>query len=178
MYRDYLDTEKTAAEIYPQPVTVPQGETPFREEYEEYIRSYPGRGTLKVQISVARGAFPLKNVLVDVSQIYNGVRYSLYHDVTDSSGIVNEIVLPSCAAADNNSPETAGKNDVTYLVSVYHPAFKEVVDFPVTVQDRVETILPVALEPLSNGTEARHGCYSRHSADHHRAFGQTEHACA
>ncbi|MBQ6499495.1 MAG: hypothetical protein IJI48_06300, partial [Ruminococcus sp.] len=86
MYRDYLNSPTAPADIYPQPRTVPKGETPFRDEYEEYIQAYPGRGTLKVQISVARGAFPMKNVLVDVSQIYNGVRYSLYNDVTDISG--------------------------------------------------------------------------------------------
>lgn len=130
------------------------GDSPFKPSFEQYIQSNPGRGSLKVQVSAANQSFPVDNVFVDVAVLSDGVRYSLYHDVTDSSGIVNEIVLPSCAAADNNSPETAGKNDVTYLVSVYHPAFKEVVDFPVTVQDRVETILPVALEPLSNGTEA------------------------
>ena len=83
----------------------------------------------------------------------DGTRYSLYHDVTDESGIVNEIVLPACSAADNNSPETAGKDDTVYLISVFHPAFREVVDFPVTVQDRIETILPVALEPLSGDRE-------------------------
>ena len=106
-----------------------------------------------MQVSAANRSFPVKNVFVDVALVQNGMRYSIYHDVTDSSGIVNEIVLPSCSAADNNSPETAGKSNTTYLVSVYHPAFEEIVDFPVTIQDRIETILPVALEPLTDGTE-------------------------
>ena len=59
----------------------------------------------------------------------------------------------SCAGSENNSPETAGKDNVTYLISVYHPDFREIVDYPVTVQDRIETILPVALEPLSGVRE-------------------------
>lgn len=130
------------------------GDSPFKPEFEEYIQGNPGRGTLKVQVSSANQSFPVGNVFVDVAVLSNGIRYSLYQDVTDSSGIVDEIVLPSCAAADNNSPETAGRKDATYLVSVFHPAFKEVVDFPVTVQDRVETILPIVLEPLNNGMEA------------------------
>ena len=106
-----------------------------------------------MQVSAANRSFPVKNVFVDVAMVQNGVRYSIYHDVTDSSGIVNEIVLPSCMGSDNNSPETAGKSDATYLVSVFHPAFQEIVDFPVTIQDRIETILPVALEPLNDGAE-------------------------
>ena len=148
MYRDYLDTEKTAAEIYPQPVTVPQGETPFREEYEEYIRSYPGRGTLKVQISVARGAFPLKNVLVDVSQIYNGVRYSLYNDVTDISGIVDNMVLPARSIESTLNFDSAQLPEAKYLVTVFHPDFRELTDCAVVIHDKTETILPISLVPL------------------------------
>ena len=129
------------------------GDSPFKPEFERYISGHPGRGSLKVQISAANRSFPVKNVFVDVAVISDGMRYSLYHDVTDSSGIVDEIVLPSCAGSDNNSPETAGKSDVQYLVSVFHPSFREVVDFPVTIQDRIETILPIALEPLSGETE-------------------------
>ena len=149
MYRDYLDTEKTAAEIYPQPVTVPQGETPFREEYEEYIRSYPGRGTLKVQISVARGAFPLKNVLVDVSQIYNGVRYSLYNDVTDISGIVDNMVLPARSIESTLNFDSARLPEAKYLVTVLHPDFRELTDCAVVIHDKTETILPISLVPLT-----------------------------
>lgn len=149
MYRDYLDTEKTVAEIYPQPVTVPQGETPFREEYEEYIRSYPGRGTLKVQISVARGAFPLKNVLVDVSQIYNGVRYSLYNDVTDISGIVDNMVLPARSIESTLNFDSARLPEAKYLVTVFHPDFRELTDCAVVIHDKTETILPISLVPLT-----------------------------
>ena len=129
------------------------GASPFKPEFEDFISKNPGRGSLKVQVSAANRSFPVKNVFVDVAMVQNGVRYSIYHDVTDSSGIVNEIVLPSCMGSDNNSPETAGKSDATYLVSVFHPAFQEIVDFPVTIQDRIETILPVALEPLNDGAE-------------------------
>ena len=124
------------------------GDSPFKPEFERYINEHRGRGSLKVQISAANQSFPVKNVFVDVAVISDGMRYSLYHDVTDSSGIVNEIVLPSCLGSMNNSPETAGKSDVTYLVSAFHPAFEEVVDYPDTIQDRIETILPIALEPL------------------------------
>ena len=129
------------------------GDSPFKPEFEKYITDNPGRGSLKVQISAANQSFPVKNVFVEVALVEDGVRYSLYHDVTDSSGIVNEIVLPSCSATQNNSPETAGQNEKTYLVSAYHPAFAEIIDYPVTIQDRIETILPIALEPLQNGRE-------------------------
>lgn len=130
------------------------GDSPFKPEFENYISSHPGRGSLRVQVSAANQSFPVKNVFVEVAVNDGGVRYSLYQDATDESGVVNEIVLPTCKADDNNSPETAGKDNAVYLISVYHPAFREVRDYPVTVQDRIETILPVSLEPLSGSEEA------------------------
>ena len=149
MYRDYLNSDISPDEIYPQPITIPKGETPFREEYEEYIQAYPGRGTLKVQSSVARGAYPMKNVLVDVSQIYNGVRYSLYNDVTDISGIVENIVLPARSIESTLNFDAAQIPEAEYLVTVFHPDFKELVDCAVVIHDKIETILPITLVPLT-----------------------------
>lgn len=149
MYRDYLNSEVGVGEIYPQPRTLPEGESPFREEYEEYVRAYPGRGTLKVQISVARGAYPMKNVLVDVSQIYNGVRYSLYNDVTDISGIVDNMVLPARSIESTLNFEDARIPEAEYLVTIFHPDFEELVDCAVVIHDKTETILPISLVPLA-----------------------------
>ena len=73
------------------------GVSPFVPEYQDYISSYPGRGTLKVQISAAYETFPVNGVEVDVSVIHNGVRYLLYSDITNSSGIVDNMVLPTRA---------------------------------------------------------------------------------
>ena len=46
------------------------GETPFKPEYDEFINEYRGRGSLKIQTSVAREAFPIKDAFVDVALIY------------------------------------------------------------------------------------------------------------
>ena len=158
MYRDYVSGDASPRELYARPRALPEGETPFREEYEEYIRAYPGRGTLKVQISVARGAFPMKNVLVDVSQILNGVRYSLYNDVTDISGIVDNMVLPARSLESTLNFESAQSNEerlpeAEYLVTVFHPDFKELTDCHVVIHDKTETILPVSLVPLTGERE-------------------------
>ncbi|MBQ6335921.1 MAG: hypothetical protein IJI50_01660 [Ruminococcus sp.] len=153
MYRDYLNSEALPRDIYAQPRTLPQGETPFRDEYEAYIRAYPGRGTLKVQISVARGAFPLKNVLVDVSQIYNGVRYSLYNDVTDISGIVDNMVLPARSLESTLNFDDAQIPEAEYLVTIFHPDFQELSDCSVVIHDKTETILPISLVPLTEGKD-------------------------
>ncbi|MBR1481904.1 MAG: hypothetical protein IJ598_02930 [Ruminococcus sp.] len=129
------------------------GETPFKPEYDEFVREYPGRGSLKVQTSVASEAFPIAGAFVDVVLCYKGKRYSIYHDVTDDSGIVNEIVLPSRLNAATQSPDSAALGEPEYLISIYHPSFDEIIDAPVTIHDRVETILPISLNPTNGQTE-------------------------
>lgn len=133
---------------------MPSGESPFVPEYQEFLEKYPGRGSLKVQISVAKEAFPVKDVEVDIATIVDGKRYSIYHDVTDSSGIVNEIVLPTQPSSASLNPQTAGKGEAEYLVSAYHPGYGEIIDCPVKIHDRIETILPVSFMPTENGTGA------------------------
>ena len=130
------------------------GVSPFVPEYEDYINDYPGRGSLKVQISAAYEAFPVKGVEVDVAVIHNGVRYLLYSDTTNSSGIVDNMVLPTRAADTVLNPKTSDANEAQYLVSLFHPSFKSVVDKVVTVYDRIETILPLSLTPVNQMTEA------------------------
>lgn len=148
MYRDYLNSGIASSDAFASARTVMEGESPFRDEYEEYIRKYPGRGSLKIQVSVARGAFPIKNVLVDVSQIYNGVRYSLYNDVTDISGIVDNIVLPARAIESTLNFDAAAPPEAEYLVTIFHPDFEELVDCSVIIHDKIETILPISLVPV------------------------------
>lgn len=129
------------------------GVSPFVPEYQDYISSYPGRGTLKVQISAAYEAFPVNGVEVDVSVIHNGVRYLLYSDITNSSGIVDNMVLPTRAVDTVLAPKTSDENEAQYLVSIFHPSFKSVVDKVVTVYDRIETLLPLSLTPVNHMTE-------------------------
>lgn len=149
MYRDYLGTGADSGELFSAPESFSTGQTVFKPAYEKYIEQYPGRGTLKVQISVAREAFPLKGVAVEVAQVLDGVRYSLYSDVTDISGIVDNMVLPASSIASTLNSDTADESKTEYLVSVYYPGFQPMTDCSVRVYDKTETILPISLIPLT-----------------------------
>lgn len=127
--------------------------TPYIPEYEEFIKEHPGRGSLKIQISAADSSFPVDNVTVEVALMLDGIRYVLYKAVTDSSGIVNQIVLPANPASDSQNPETAGDCEVTYLISAFRPGFEEITDFPVVIHDGIETILPIDFCPVGSCAE-------------------------
>lgn len=120
---------------------------PERGTYESFLRSHPGRGSLKVQVSTARGTFPVPGALVEVSRIIDGVSYVLYKKVTDSSGIAERMPLPAQPAGNSRVEATAEDSGTQYQVSVFHPAFHPLIGSTVEVYDGIETILPVALEP-------------------------------
>ncbi len=131
------------------PVHLVSGESPFKPEFEQFINDNSGRGTLKVQVSAAREAFPIKDAIVDVAVIHNGKRYTLYNDLTNSSGIVDRIVLPANSHENSLSSSTAGNGETQYLMSLYHPSFLPLNNISITVFDKIETILPVAMTPTS-----------------------------
>lgn len=133
------------------------GQSPFKPEYDDYITVYPGRGSLKIQISEANGAIPLEDVKINVSFIHNGVRYSLYDDTTNSSGIVDNMVLPARSKDLALEPKISDADEAYYLVSLYHPAFNEIVDEGVTIYDRIETILPIKMTPCSQNDQRTEG---------------------
>ena len=149
MFRDNLESSKSPRQDYATDRPERQGESPYRPEYEEYVRLYTGRGTLKIQLSVARGAYPIRNAMVDVAQIYNGVRYSLYTDVTDISGIVDNMALPARDIGSTLNYEEGPLPEAEYMISIYHPDFQEIKDRGVVIHDKIETILPISLVPVT-----------------------------
>lgn len=131
-----------------------KGISPFKPEYDQYIAGYPGRGLLKVQISAANEAFPIQGVEVSVSVDYGGVRYLLYDDMTNSSGIVDNMVLPTRPVDTVLAPERSDADEAHYLVTLSHPSFRSIVDKIVTVYDRIETILPITMAPDAQKCQA------------------------
>ena len=116
--------------------------------YEAFLRSHPGRGSLRVQVSTARGTFPVANALVEVTKTFDGVERVLYKNVTNTSGIVEGMHLPALPVGYSRQESTAGSSGTEYQVSVYHPGFAPLRSSTVEVYDGIETILPVALQPL------------------------------
>lgn len=118
------------------------------ESYESFLRSHPGRGSLKVQVSTARGTFPVPGAVVEVSRELDGVNQVLYKKTTDSSGIAERMPLPAQPVGNSRRESTARGSGTQYQVSVFHPLFRPLIGTTVEVYDGIETILPVALEPL------------------------------
>ena len=117
-------------------------------QWEPFLTTHPGRGTLRVQVSTAEGAFPVPDAAVEVTVVVRGVTVPLYKAISDRSGIVQGLVLPAAPLSASQNPATADGSATVYQVSVRHPRFFAIVDRPIDVFDTIETILPADLEPL------------------------------
>ena len=119
------------------------------QQLQPFLEGNPGRGTLRVQVSTARGAFPVNRAVVEVAVMLGGARVLLYRKRTDSSGIADGFILPAKPSYESQSPGTAGGSMANYVVSVSHPSYEAVTDLPAGVFIGTKTILPVALTPVT-----------------------------
>lgn len=105
-----------------------------------FLQAHPDQGSLRVQVASGGGTFPVAGARVEVYRRFGGQTHTFYRGLTDESGIVQGIALPALPAASISG--------TGYLVSVRHPLFVPQEDREVTVYARIESILPVMLEPV------------------------------
>ena len=114
--------------------------------YEEFLKNNSKTGTLKIQAYTAGGALPVDNVKVKISKTINGVKEELYTLLTDTSGIIDNIVLP---APDRSLSLTPGnvKPFATYEIEATHPKFIAQKFLSVPIFDGIESIQPLQMVP-------------------------------
>lgn len=120
------------------------------EKYTDYLKANPGSGLLRVQVFTANQAFPLQDVEIKIYKEIDGKRVVFYTGVTDSSGIIDNISLPTkevkevvesaldIVATDYNIEATYPKTGITqnYIVSIY---------------DDLKVIQPIKFSSVSGG---------------------------
>lgn len=104
-----------------------------------------GEGSIKIKVFTGNEAFPVMSALV---KVLDGEKI-LFQEFTDQNGMVDEIRLPAPSRTISESPGN-GKGYATYRVIVSHPRFNTVVLKDVPVFEGIESIQPVALEPINN----------------------------
>ena len=71
-------------------------------EYEEFIKSNSGSGNLKIRAYAASEALPVKGLRIVVSTEINKQKVIFFEGVTDASGMINTISLPTPKLNINN----------------------------------------------------------------------------
>ena len=113
-----------------------------------FLSSHPGRGTMRIQVSTADGAFPVPDAVVAVSAVIDGTPLPIYRRKTNQSGIVDDLILPAKSRSVSQNEKTASQSGTLYTVTVTRPGFRPLTDKRVVIYDGVETIFPAALRPV------------------------------
>ncbi len=112
------------------------------QKYPDFVKENTGVGLLKIQVFTANQAFPLEGVNIVISKIIDGDKVIFFTGVTDSSGIIDNINLPTKASkTDVLSPE-----DIIYTnydVSAEYSKNNVVQDYTVAVFDDIKVIQPI-----------------------------------
>lgn len=64
-------------------------------EYQQFLKENPSSGILKVQVFMANQAIPLANTKIYITKKIGDYTVLFFEGVTDSSGIIDNIVLPA-----------------------------------------------------------------------------------
>ena len=80
--------------------------------YEDFIKENNDVGNLKVQVFTAYGAIPVPDTNIVVYKDIEEYRIIFFQGVTDSSGIISDIVLPA--------PKMVTSNEETPIYTIYN----------------------------------------------------------
>ena len=112
------------------------------QKYPDFVKENTGVGLLEIQVFTANQAFPLEGVNIVISRVIDGDKVIFFTGATDSSGIIDNINLPTKASkADVLSPE-----DIIYTnydVLAEYSKNNAVQDYTVTVFDDIKVIQPI-----------------------------------
>lgn len=110
--------------------------------YKNFININNGKGILRVEASTASEAYPLKEVEVIISKKLDGNKIIFYKGVTNDSGIIDGIILPT---REMNS-EVEDASDIlftTYDLEAKYPKYGLEKMYDVSIFDDVKVIQPI-----------------------------------
>lgn len=119
------------------------------DTYEDFLKNNKQKGTLRIQVAAANQSFPISNARVTVSlELKNGTR-EMFEGLTDSSGIIDNIVLPAPELNLSQDPDSGGVMPfAVYTTTIEHPDFVNAKFINVPVFPGIESIQAVNLVPL------------------------------
>ena len=118
------------------------------QDYFDFVEENSGEGFLKVQAFTANQAYPLKDVKIEVFKDVNGQKVLFFSGITDDSGIIDDIVLPTKPGiVDVNSVD-----DIVYTnydVIATYPKSNVRREYEISIFDNLKVIQPIRI-PILN----------------------------
>ena len=72
------------------------------EVYKDFIKNNPSNATLNIRASSANFAVPVEGVKIIVSKTIDNYKVIFFEGLTDESGMINQIILPTPSIVEND----------------------------------------------------------------------------
>lgn len=112
--------------------------------FKDFSLNNPGKGNLKIRAFAANEAIPIRNVRIIVSTIYNNRKIVFYDGVTDSSGMIETLSLPTPKLLLDNLEEP---NSIVYEVEAIYDMMSINQTFTVLMYDGVCVVQNIGILP-------------------------------
>ena len=93
----------------------------FKESqlYQNFIRENPGNGYLRIRAYAASQALPISGLRIIVSKMIDNNKIIFFDGVTNNSGVIERITLPTPRIGDDN--QMIPKNITYDIEAIYEP---------------------------------------------------------
>lgn len=108
-------------------------------EYQNFIQKNPSTGNLKVQVFTADQAIPLPNTQVYITKQIGDYNVLFFEGMTDSSGIIDNIILPA-PVGDFNVEEFVAPDYTMYQLVASNDALKEIKQYQISMFGDVKVL--------------------------------------
>ena len=122
--------------------------------YQNYIKENPGEGYLKIRASAASGAIPISGLRVVVSKIIENSNVIFFDGVTDNSGVIERIVLPTPRLGDSDLVTPSG---VVYNISTMYEPDDLMGNYQVEMYEGVFVVQNIGIVPKTFGMGGYNG---------------------
>ncbi len=122
--------------------------------YSDFIRENPSTGTLKVQVFTAYNAIPISDCEIVIFKTIGNKKVLFYSGMTDSSGIIDNIVLPAPKAVENlmDIPSYT-----IYDMSAIHVGYQTIKQYKIGMLGGIKAIQYVKMTPEVDLKEEKYG---------------------
>ena len=112
--------------------------------YKNFININNGKGLLKIEASTANEAYPLEGVEIIISKKLDGNNVIFYKGVTNNSGIIDGIVLPT-RKIENEVEDVSDIVFTTYDLKANYPKYNMNKMYDVSIFDDIKVIQPITI---------------------------------
>ena len=115
--------------------------------YKQYLKENPKVGFLKIRAFAASEAIPISGLNVTVSKVINGTNVIFFEGVTDNSGVIDGITLPTPIL---KTDDLIVPNGVNYTINTLYKPDNIKGTYNINMYENVYVVQTVRIVPKMN----------------------------